>query len=127
MDDVDRETLERRLAAVERALSSEESLDTHDRLESVERRLADLEAAVEAIRGYVGTVRAVNTAVEERADRALRKATVIERHLGELDRERDVDPEGATESVNDADVDELESTTDTEDTGRGIDRLRRVL
>ena len=44
-------------------------------------RLAELEAAVQALRGYVGSVRAVNEDVEQRADLAVRKVSVLEREL----------------------------------------------
>ncbi|QLG63000.1 DUF7310 family coiled-coil domain-containing protein [Halorarum salinum] len=51
--------LDRRLSAVE------------DSLADLEDRLADLEGATEALRGYVGGVRAVDRDVERRADAAL--------------------------------------------------------
>ena len=79
--DHDRETLDRRLEAVERALSEEEPLERADRLDDVESRVAELEAAVQALRGYVGSVRAVNEEIELRADRALRKAEAVERNV----------------------------------------------
>lgn len=79
-------SLDERLRAVERALTDgdcdlaeiENAADHHarietldDRLTAVEDRLADLEAATQALRGYVGNVRAVNREVERRADAAL--------------------------------------------------------
>ena len=79
--DHDRTALERRLEAVERALSDEEPLERIDRLDDLEERVVELEAAVQALRGYVGSVRAVNEDVERRADRAFRKAAAVERHL----------------------------------------------
>ena len=79
--DHDRTGLERRLEAVERALSDDEPLERIDRLDDLEERVVELEAAVQALRGYVGSVRAVNEDVERRADRAYRKATAVERHL----------------------------------------------
>ena len=78
----DRDSVERRLAAVERALSEEEPIERADRLDDLTDRVAELEAAVQAVRGYVGEVRAINEDVERRADRALRKAQAIERHVG---------------------------------------------
>ncbi len=81
-NDHDRDSLSRRLDAVERALSEEEPLERADRLDDLETRVAELEAAVQAIRGYVGEVRAVNEDVERRADRALRKAEAVERNVG---------------------------------------------
>ena len=81
-NDHDRDSLSRRLDAVERALSEEEPIERADRLDDLETRVAELEAAVQAIRGYVGEVRAINEDVERRADRALRKAEAVERNVG---------------------------------------------
>ena len=77
--DHDRESLTRRLEALERAVSEEEPLERADRLDELESRVAELEAAVQALRGYAGSVRAVNEEIELRADRALRKAEAVER------------------------------------------------
>jgi len=83
------ETIEERLAAVERALTDGETdfsalaeagdvaervgaLET--RVEEHEQRLAELDAATQALRGYVGNVRAVNEEVRQQADRALELA-----------------------------------------------------
>lgn len=78
--------LDERLRAVERALTDEDVAPADlsdaaareqrlDRLETtvedLEGRLAEAEAGVEAVRGYVGSVRAVNREVERRADAAL--------------------------------------------------------
>lgn len=77
--------LEARLRAVERALvdgdppsSLETAVELAARVEQAEDRLDDLaerqlatEAAVQALRGYVGQVRSVNRDVERRADAAL--------------------------------------------------------
>ncbi|WP_313691024.1 DUF7310 family coiled-coil domain-containing protein [Halorarum halobium] len=88
---VDRDSLSARLAAVERALGERDDplqADTAterarlaDRVTAVEDGLADLdervgeiEAATQALRGYVGGVRAVNRDVERRADAALATA-----------------------------------------------------
>lgn len=85
MDD----TVEERLAAVERAVTDGDhdladlatAAETGERLadldaevEDLDERVAELEAATQALRGYVGNVRAVNQDVEERADLALEKA-----------------------------------------------------
>ena len=85
--DHDRDTVERRLDAVERALTDEEPIERDDRLAELETRIAELEAAVQALRGYIGSVRAVNEEIEQRADRALRTAEAVERHVapGEVD------------------------------------------
>lgn len=78
---LDRAGLERRLEAVERALAEDEPVDRVDRLDDLEARVAELEAAVEAIRGYVGSVRAVNEEIERRAELALRTARAVRRHV----------------------------------------------
>ena len=125
MDDAEPESMERRLAAVERALSDGEPIDRRERLDELEARIAELEAAVEALRGYVGSVRAVNDDVEHRADLALRKATALERHVGG----------GADGYVSDTGVEDdpdEETVTDPEGTdddhsGVGFGNLRDAL
>ena len=47
-EEPDRDSIERRLAAVERALSSEEPVERRDRLDDLEDRVAELEV-VEAV------------------------------------------------------------------------------
>ncbi len=98
MDDLDRESVQRRLDAVERALSDGDPIERRDRLDDLDERVAELEAAVQALRGYVGTVRAVNDEIEHRADIALRKASVLEQYVapdetGETSTDGDVDPD----------------------------------
>ncbi|WP_435128110.1 DUF7310 family coiled-coil domain-containing protein [Halobaculum sp. D14] len=115
----DHAALDSRLSAVERTLSGEAAPDdlldsaaTAERLDAVEAeaagladRVTELEAAVQALRGYVGAVRAVNRDVERRADLALATA------------ERLTDATGA-DAVDDADLAEAAGT----DTGeRGSD------
>lgn len=88
--------LDRRLRAVERALTdgdhdvaalndaaelADRLEDAEDRIATLEQRTADLDAAVQAVRGYVGNVRSVNEDVEERADAALAAVDRIERRL----------------------------------------------
>ena len=72
--DEDRETADERRPADER----DQTPDRDRRVEALEARLADAEsrlddlaAATQALRGYVGGVRAVNREVERRADAAL--------------------------------------------------------
>lgn len=92
----DQETLERRLRAVERALTDGDDAvaarpevgaltDRVDRLEAAladaEEQIAELEAATQALRGYVGNVRSVNESVERRADAALAVADRVESRL----------------------------------------------
>lgn len=87
------ETLEDRLAALERALTDENhdlgalaaDGEVANRIQTAEsdiedltERVAELEAATQALRGYVGNVRAVNEEVRERADLALETAERVE-------------------------------------------------
>jgi len=82
----DIETLAERLRTVERAVTDgttefpevTELAELENRMDTVEGRLADidertaeLEAATQALRGYVGNIRSVNEDVEQRADAAL--------------------------------------------------------
>ena len=82
--------IEARLSAVERAVTGNdarpvdaapgaEATAERERLESrlddLEERVAELEAATQAVRGYAGAVRAVNREIERRADLALARAT----------------------------------------------------
>lgn len=91
------EAIERRLSAVERAIADgdgdvaalADASDREQRLRTVEERLetlhetvAELEAATQALRGYVGNVRSVNEDVEQRADAALAAVERLEDHLG---------------------------------------------
>ncbi|MDG5775861.1 hypothetical protein QA599_05355 [Haloarculaceae archaeon H-GB1-1] len=91
MTDTDVEALERRLRTVERALGDDEThtkpLSTADvadtteferRLDALESDLTELQAAVQAIRGYVGNVRSVNDEVADRAETALAKVEALE-------------------------------------------------
>lgn len=90
------ERLERRLRAVERALTGDDhDLDTLARsgdfarrldevehqLDEIETRLDELDAATQAVRGYVGNVRSVNEDVAQRADAALAAVDRIENRL----------------------------------------------
>lgn len=80
------EALERAVTEGERDLSGlandGEALDKIDRLEhrqdELEERVAELEAATQALRGYVGNVRAVNEEIENRAETALAKVESLE-------------------------------------------------
>jgi DNA repair exonuclease SbcCD ATPase subunit len=89
MDDALRE----RVDALERAVTDgdcdltalTDETEAMQRLEAVETQLdeledtvAELEAATQALRGYVGNVRSVNRDVEQRADAALAKARELE-------------------------------------------------
>jgi hypothetical protein len=90
-------------AADARATAERERLES--RLDDVEERVAELEAATQALRGYAGAVRAVNGEVERRADLALARATEAGRAAGHdggggLDRETNevAGPDGAVPS-----------------------------
>lgn len=52
--------------------------DDDERLDALERRVRELEAATRALRGYVGDRRAVAASVERRADAALAAVDRIE-------------------------------------------------
>ncbi|MHB9288388.1 hypothetical protein ACKVMT_15265 [Halobacteriales archaeon Cl-PHB] len=94
--------LRERVEAVERALTDgegdlaalAEGAATAERAEQLESDLADLEseirdlqAATQALRGYVGNVRSVNERVEQRAETALSKVEALE-----ADRQPPTDP-----------------------------------
>ncbi|WP_276300571.1 DUF7310 family coiled-coil domain-containing protein [Halorussus lipolyticus] len=96
----DFDALDERLRAVERALTDHDSDLTDlrdaaeltreverlaDRLDDAEERLDGLDAGTQALRGYVGNVRAVNESVERRADTALAKAEEVEAELDGID------------------------------------------
>lgn len=86
----DADRLDERLRAVERAMTGSDATvaDLGDdaaaaaerdalasRVADLESRVDELEAATQAIRGYVGSIRAVNREVERRADLALARAS----------------------------------------------------
>lgn len=71
-----------------------------DRLSDLDDRLADLEAGLQAVRGYIGEVKAVNDAVEDRASTAIDRTETMGNRLDALEqspRQRDTsdrDPNG---------------------------------
>ncbi len=88
--------LEARIEALERAVTDGDhdlselaaEGETREQLAAIETelgdiadRVAELEAATQALRGYVGNVRAVNRDIEQRADAALAKAESVESAL----------------------------------------------
>jgi len=96
----DLDTLERRLAAVERTvvdgdgtpadLPELESVAAdvdhlESRLDDLEAQVADLEGAMEAVRGYAGSVRSVNEDVERRADAAVATVDRLERRIEDIE------------------------------------------
>lgn len=90
----DERTLERRLAAVERAVDGREqrSGDTQtadtgaleNRLDELESRVDELDAALQAVRGFLGGVNAVNEGVESRANAAIAAVERLERRLDDV-------------------------------------------
>ncbi|MFB6304950.1 MAG: hypothetical protein ABEH47_07275 [Haloferacaceae archaeon] len=134
---VDSDRLTERLAAVERRLTDadpEEGLsdvaamegrlaELEERADDLEARVGDVESGLQAVRGYVGGVDAVDESVERRADAALAKVEALEAHL-------DDDPELAVERVpaDGEDAPEERRTATTDGAGRGlVDWLRDAL
>jgi uncharacterized coiled-coil protein SlyX len=133
------EDLSERLDAVERSLTDGETTveslsdaaDAEKRLDALEARAADLddrvtelEAATQALRGYVGGVRAVNRDVERRADAAL---AGVESLAETLDESPDDSAFEAVCAASDGDVahvteDGDESDVDDDRDGDGDDR-----
>ncbi|MFW5939077.1 MAG: DUF7310 family coiled-coil domain-containing protein [Halolamina sp.] len=92
------ESLERRLAAVERSLDADPRRERPDqqpdgddglgaRVATLESRVDELDAAVQSIRGFLGGVAAVNEEVERRADSAVAAVDRLERRLDDNDDE----------------------------------------
>lgn len=121
----DTDDLERRLAAVERAVDGDAASTTapqdavdrerlEQRLDDLEARVDELDAALQAVRGFLGGVSAVNESVERRADAAV---AAVERLESEIDGEGE-DDRPDTE----VDADELSHVDD--DTVRETDTDR---
>ncbi|MFC4358756.1 hypothetical protein ACFO0N_12465 [Halobium salinum] len=70
-------------ALPERAALAARLGEVETQLETVESRLDELDAATQAVRGYVGGVRAVNRDVERRADAALAAVDRLERAMAD--------------------------------------------
>jgi hypothetical protein len=101
MDDRNDRPLHERVAALERAITDghadgglPDAARTDARLDDVEAtvddvddRVAELEAAVQALRGFAGGIRAVDESVERRADAAVARVDRLEAEL-EAVRER---------------------------------------
>jgi hypothetical protein len=126
MDDALRERVE----ALERAVTDGEhdlsavaaeadALERLDELEdsvtALEEQVEDLQAATQALRGYVGNVRSVNTDVEQRADAALAKVESLEQRLGDgAGSQRSQADDGAASRDHPARRTPERSTTDTD-------------
>lgn len=68
---MDDRTIEDRLRSVERAVTDDTTNhrpDVDERLEEIETRLREVEAATQALRGYVGDVRTRNTTTDTTTD-----------------------------------------------------------
>lgn len=123
---VDRERLADRLAAVERRLTDADPdeggladvaavegrlSELEARADDLDARLGEVESGLQALRGYVGGVDAVDEAVERRADAALAKAEELEALLVDepgltverVPTERDGDGNGEAGADGDAD------------------------
>lgn len=72
-------------ALAEGAAAAERVAGLEDDIEELREEVADLSAATQAIRGYVGNVRSVNESVEERADAALAAVESLESRLDDLE------------------------------------------
>lgn len=86
-------------AVTESGPESDDSTDSDgDRVATLERRVADLEAELEAVRGLLAGVEAVDEGVDRRASAALAKAEALEEQFASeetgLVRERLPDPGG---------------------------------
>lgn len=132
---------ESRLDAVERALTDDDRgpADLADaaeatdrlaaceaRLDEFEERLADLEAAVQAVRGYVGQARREDRELERTAEAALSTAERVERRLDELgsrDPKCDDSPLGGADTV----PQPLPATEPDEEADGPLARLREAL
>ena len=148
-DTTDLATLASRLDAVERALTDENAAarsttggdsaadpstdapatvaELERSVAELERSVADLSAELDAVRGLLGGVRAVNDSVERRADLAL---SLVER----LARDREADglvaerlPDEAAASVDPADAFGDAADADESDGGSLAARLREAL
>jgi hypothetical protein len=106
--------LEQRVATLERAVTDGEgdpaaladAAVTAERLDGIETtaedledRVAELEAATQALRGYVGEVRSVNREVEERADLALSRVEKLVGGANTADVARDEPAERSQRNV----------------------------
>lgn len=148
--------IKERLNAVERALTGSDTdlpslaadaelVDRVDaaeeRLDAVEERIEELDAATQAVRGYVGSVRSVNEDVERRANAAVAGVEALEARVddiegGESDRRATAAPRTTGDPPNDA-VGETtsrgrvrgdDSREDDAGEDRGVvDRLREAL
>jgi hypothetical protein len=67
--------------------------DLEATVEEMDDRLAELEAAVQALRGFAGGIRAIDDAVERRANAAIARVDRLEADLARTDAARPTDTE----------------------------------
>ncbi|MFC4407017.1 DUF7310 family coiled-coil domain-containing protein [Haloarchaeobius iranensis] len=87
------ETSTARQSAPAHARDGDQLDDLESRLDAAETATADLEGAVQALRGYAGKVRSVDERVEERADAALAAVETLEDRVDELESQSTPVPE----------------------------------
>lgn len=113
------EDLADRVAAIERRLDQAypEAPDRveEERVEAMADRLAELEAAVEAIEGYVGEVERVDDELERRADAALAATDDLQARVQEL--ETEVEGAGSPTPTATADTDDAGSVSEEQRIG----------
>jgi hypothetical protein len=98
------------------------------RLETLENRVDELDAALQAVRGFLGGIDAVNEAVESRADAAIAAVDRLERRLDEQRAESDHrelrDRCGRPDTGAESAVDEFSSTGSGGSGNEGADATR---
>lgn len=132
-DETESAGLEERIDAVERALTGDDTelTDIGDeaaaaaeretlakRLDSVEERIEELEAATQAVRGYAGAIRSVNREVERRADLALARATEARDDGRTADTLRSEETSPSEDTLRSKDMPRSEETPRSEDMPR---------
>lgn len=114
---MDDESLEKRLSAVERALTNEETpasrRDVERRVEEAEERIRELEAATQALRGYVGDVRDRDQQIGHGSDSGLERVQRMD-----FEHERGGTPQGHSRGR-----DPLQDRGSAESDGGMLDRL----
>lgn len=125
----DRESLERRVAAVERALGDDDPRATNsgqqpkrsgddlairvdevcEQVDELIDRIDELDAGLQAVRGFLGGVDAVNESVERRANAAIAAVDRLEERIG-----KPPEPLGSEDPTDHLDSDELTDTAVSE-------------
>lgn len=89
-------------ALAEGAAAADRVAALEERVEAIEADLAELQAAAQALRGYVGNVRSVNESVEDRADSALATVESLEERVEALESDVNGGPGGHAGGEHDA-------------------------